>query len=218
MPGAMLSPQGEHVCSGCRVVQQVRPGRTLLVGGMTTARGGLGMDGQDQSDDVISSPQQAREALDFVSAETPCPYLPDRLQRSEAYVASELDPGQYEHLMARGFRRSGRIVYRPRCRGCDACVPLRVLVERFRPTASMKRVWRRNREQRVEVGTPQVSAEKFDLFVRYLDYQHDDSMPRTFETFTEFLYVSPLETLEFSYYLGKRLAGVEHSRSVSARV
>lgn len=166
------------------------------------------MDGQDQPDDVISSPRQRQEELNFVSGETPCPYLPDRLQRSEAYVAPELAPDLYEHLMARGFRRSGRIVYRPRCRGCDACVPLRVPVASFRSTASMKRVWARNREQRVEVAVPQASAEKFDLFTRYLDHQHDESMPRSFETFAEFLHDSPTDTLEFCYFLGKRLIGV----------
>ena len=165
------------------------------------------MDGQDQSDDAVSSPQQQLEALNFVSGESPCPYLHGHLQRSEAYAARELDAEQYEHLMARGFRRSGSIVYRPRCRACDACVPVRVLVERFRRTVSMKRVWKRNQEQRVEVGPPQMSEEKFDLFVRYLDHQHDDSMPRDFETFAGFLYDSPTETLEFCYYLGKRLVG-----------
>ncbi|HNQ22403.1 MAG TPA: arginyltransferase [Phycisphaerae bacterium] len=156
---------------------------------------------------------QAREELPFFTDESPCPYLPDRQDRVEAYLAVRLDGEAYERLLGHGFRRCGRIVYRPRCRACDACIPIRVDVARFRRTRSLRRVWRRNAETRVEVGQPQVSDEKFELYRRYLQAQHDDTMPRSYETFLDFLYdplmlQSALPMLEFCYYQGQRLIGV----------
>ena len=156
----------------------------------------------------ISSPQAEYDFLSDVSPEVPCPYLPGLLSRSEAYYADQLDGASHELLLARGFRRSGRIVYRPRCRRCHECRQLRVPVEKFVPTRSMRRVWRNNADLRVEVGEPAPTEEKFDLFQRYLESQHDDTMSRTWETFTEFLYDSPTETHEFRYRLGERLAGI----------
>ncbi len=60
----------------------------------------------------------------------------------------------------------------------------------------------------VTLGVPTPTEEKFDIFTRYLEHQHDDMMPRTYASFSEFLYDSPMETVEFCYYLGKRIVGV----------
>ncbi len=156
----------------------------------------------------ITSPQAEYDSLRYVSAETPCPYLPGLMFRAESYYADQLDGALYERLLARGFRRSGRVLYRPRCRGCQQCRQLRVLVESFTPTRSMRRVMRRNADVRVEVGDPNPSNEKFALFRRYLNAQHDGAMSRDYEAFVDFLYDSPIESYEFCYRLGKRLIGV----------
>ena len=155
----------------------------------------------------ITSPQADYDALRYVSPEAPCPYLPGRKSRSEAYLAEQLDGATYERLITRGFRRSGCIVYRPACRGCSECRQLRIPVAQFTPTRSMRRVWRRNLDLRVEVGGPVATAEKYILFERYLDAQHDETMARSYETFYDFLYDSPTTTREFSHYLGERLVG-----------
>ena len=43
-----------------------------------------------------------------------------------------------------GFRRSQSIAYRPACETCRACVSVRVIVDEFEPTRSMRRVQQRN--------------------------------------------------------------------------
>jgi arginyl-tRNA--protein-N-Asp/Glu arginylyltransferase len=165
------------------------------------------IDGQ-ASDTMISSAQADYDALRYVSPEKPCPYLPDKNARSEAYGVEQLDTAVYERLLTRGFRRSGRVVYRPRCRACRECRQMRVPVDSFQPTRSMRRVARRNADVIVEEGRPAPTQAKFALYCRYLDAQHDDSMARSYETFCEFLYDSPMQTTEFRYRLGEHLLGV----------
>lgn len=157
---------------------------------------------------VISSAQADYDALRYLSPETPCPYLPDKKARSEAYSVDQLEGAIYERLLTRGFRRSGRVVYRPRCRGCGECRQMRVPVESFQPTRSMRRVVRRNSDVTVDQGRPSPDHEKFAIYRRYLEAQHDDSMARSYEAFCEFLYDSPMETCEFQYRLDGRLIGV----------
>jgi arginine-tRNA-protein transferase len=130
------------------------------------------------------------------------------MARSEAYCVDQLDPTMYQKLLARGFRRSGRIVYRPRCRACRECRQLRIPVQQFAPTRSMRRVLRRNSDLDVRVGSPTVNDEKFKLYEQYLNHQHNGSMSRTLESFREFLYDSPTQTYEFAYTLGEQLIGV----------
>lgn len=166
------------------------------------------MSEQQQPDDLISSPQAAYDALRNVLPESPCPYLPGRMSRSEAYRADGLDGVLYEQLLARGFRRSGRVVYRPRCRSCRECRQIRIPVAEFQPSRSLRRVRRRNEDLRVEIAPPEPSAENYDLFRRYLDAQHDGAMAGDYDSFVGFLYDSPMETSEFRFFLGERLVGV----------
>ena len=160
------------------------------------------------NEEPIGSLRGNADSLRHVSAETPCPYLPGQWSRSEAYFVERLDGASYDRLLACGFRRSGRVVYRPRCRECQECRSLRIPVADFTLTRSMRRVRRLNADVRVETGGLEPTNEKFDLFCRYLDHQHDSTMARAYETFVEFLYDSPIESCEFRYRLGDRLVGV----------
>ncbi|MCP4594701.1 MAG: arginyltransferase [bacterium] len=143
-----------------------------------------------------------------VSPPSPCPYLPQREDQAEWFVPDELHPAAYEALMNRGFRRTGSVVYRPRCSGCDECRQARVLVGEFKRSRSMRRVWRRNHDVSAEVGKLEPTTEKRDLFRRYLESRHDGTMTGSPEEFDNFLYASPTHTQEVRYRLGRRLIGL----------
>jgi arginine-tRNA-protein transferase len=149
----------------------------------------------------------AEETAPHLTPEQPCPYLPERTSRNEAYLTPDLPPALYEAFMGLGFRRSGGVVYRPRCGGCTACRPLRVLVAGFTPTRSMRRVLRANRDVVLRRSDPTPTAEKYNLFRGYLDAQHDTTMSRSASVFLDFLYASPTDTTEFTYHVGDRLVG-----------
>ncbi len=156
----------------------------------------------------LDTPQRSGQTPRYVTPEMPCPYLPGLRSRSEAYYFSNIDGATYEKLIARGFRRSGRVVYRPQCRNCTECKQLRVPVASFVPTKSMRRIARRNVDITMTADAPVATEEKFDIFVRYLDAHHDDMMPRTYQSLAEFLYDSPVDTVEFTYRLGNRIVGI----------
>ena len=166
------------------------------------------MPARPADNETISSAQADYDTLQYVSAELPCPYKPGVDSRNEVYLADELDGAAYEHLLSLGFRRSGRVVYRPRCRTCHECRQLRIPVADFVPTRSMSRVTRRNSDVRVTLGEPEASKQKFELYRSYLDAQHDETMGRTYDSFYDFLYDSPTDTCELCYRLGGRLIGV----------
>jgi arginine-tRNA-protein transferase len=136
-----------------------------------------------------------------------CPYVPGQIAVNEFLCAETLDSGMYQSLMELGFRRSGDIVYRPRCPTCRQCVPIRVVVDAFRPTRSQRRARRRNADVRVTLGPPEYTGEKWKVYRAYLQYQHGDSAQCNREEFEAFLYRSPTTTVEMTYWLGDRLLG-----------
>jgi arginine-tRNA-protein transferase len=129
-----------------------------------------------------------------------CNYLPGRQSQTRAFWASRIAPDIYHDFMDAGFRRSGSILYQPICRGCRACLPLRVPISQFRPNKSQRRCWRRNQDLQVHYGRPVATDEKYALYTRYLTQWHTTSaMTDDRESFEQFLYDSPVESLEFEY-------------------
>lgn len=144
----------------------------------------------------------------FEGEEHPCSYLPGRIAR-EAYTFSQsIDSAAYQELMDRGFRRSASVFYTTHCDGCRACVPIRVPVDEFRPSASQRRALRKNRDVRVVTGEPQADLLRHALFSRYQDERHAGKMSQSFVEFVMFSRLSPIDTLEMSYWVGRRLVGV----------
>lgn len=132
--------------------------------------------------------------------EHPCPYLPGRVAADRAIWAESVPPAIYEQFLNAGFRRSGKLLYQPACRGCRSCLSLRVPVAAFRPDKSQRRCARRNAGVCITVGSPRSSREKFELYSKYVTEWHRRGEPEGRVAFESFLYDSPLEsTREFEY-------------------
>jgi arginine-tRNA-protein transferase len=106
------------------------------------------------------------------------------------------------------FRRSGCIIYRPACDTCDQCRALRVPVERFRPDRSQRRCWAANVDLTVGLTPPVPTCEKHELYCSYLEHRHNRKMDASWDAFHDFLYTSPVDTLEVIYRRRGRLVGV----------
>ena len=81
----------------------------------------------------------------FVTAPSPCPYLPGRTERKVFTELTGSNSSELNDALGRiGFRRSQNIAYVPYCEGCQACVSVRVVVNEFKSNRSMRRSWVRN--------------------------------------------------------------------------
>jgi leucyl-tRNA---protein transferase len=111
----------------------------------------------------------------FLTAPSPCPYLPGRRERKVfTHLAGAQAAPLNDILTQGGFRRSQAIAYRPACDRCAACVSIRVCVDPFRPTDSMRRVARANRKLIGAWRPATASSEQYSLFRRYVDSRHAD--------------------------------------------
>ncbi|EXJ16101.1 arginyltransferase [Imhoffiella purpurea] len=121
-----------------------------------------------------SPPRHGRYIALYTTADHPCSYLQERLARTLFVDPTiHVDNTTYQALIDQGFRRSGDHIYRPTCRGCNACVPVRIPVDRFTPDRSQRRNWRSNAPRIGLRDRPaHFEPDHLRLYRRYLEHRH----------------------------------------------
>ncbi len=153
---------------------------------------------------------QVREQIVHDEVE-PCPYLPGRMARMPLrWQFRAMDAAEFDRSLASGDRRVGRMLYKTQCPRCSACQPIRIPVESYAPSKSQKRVWKRNRDIRVETGTATFTPEKLALYNRHKLQRglSRNEQPMTRRGYEGWFVQSCARTLEMRYLVEDRLIGV----------
>jgi len=114
-----------------------------------------------------------RQLRFFLTAPSPCPYLPGRSERKVfAHLPMSGGPAAHDTLTQGGFRRSQTIAYRPACEGCAACVSARLPVSAYSLSRSERRVLARGAGWVRHIVEAEATREQFDLLRLYLASRH----------------------------------------------
>lgn len=140
----------------------------------------------------MNKPQQF-----YISEPDICPYIKGKIeQKFIVYPIGENIMEQFNALAEFGFRRSLNIAYKPMCSHCNACQAVRVIVDEFAETKSMKRIWNKNKDIIAKEINNNPTKEQFKLFQKYLRARHDEDgmIKMTFNDYKEMIQDSPVET------------------------
>ena len=115
------------------------------------------------------------QAQFYMTSPSPCAYLEGREERKVfTHLVGRRAPDLNDTLTLAGFRRSQTIAYRPACEGCSACISIRIPVDDFKPSRSMRRVMAANRDLIGQVQPNRATSEYYALFRDYLRTRHPE--------------------------------------------
>jgi arginine-tRNA-protein transferase len=121
----------------------------------------------------VTKPFPTKNLRFFLTAPSPCPYLPGKRERKVFTALDGFDAENLHDVLTHaGFRRSQNIAYRPSCDGCDACISARVPVEHFIFTRRWRKIMARNADLTRTLRPAEASEEQFLLLRRYLNSRH----------------------------------------------
>jgi len=96
-----------------------------------------------------------------------CPYIDGVPSIYENLLIAELEDEDLEALLKMGFRHFGEIFFRPLCGHCLRCISVRIPVQQFSPSKSVRRLFNRAKSLRVTLEAPIPSTAAFELYMQH---------------------------------------------------
>lgn len=147
----------------------------------------------------------------YLSAPHACSYLPGRLSSTLfADPQQPMDMDTYSELLHFGFRRSGRMVYAPRCEHCSQCVSVRLPVDDFAPRRAQRRVLKANHDIEIRERPARFDPDQYALYQRYTRARHrgGDMADATPAEYMGFLRADWCDTSFLEFRMGGALVAV----------
>ena len=119
-----------------------------------------------------------------------CSYIKDKEQTTHYKVIENCSAQNCQDLIERGFRRFGKMYFRPICGDCKECQSIKIDVENFTFSKSQKRIIKKASHIKSYVQTPTLSQAHLDLFTKYHLHMKDKKEWSYNETTAEHYYQS----------------------------
>jgi arginine-tRNA-protein transferase len=143
-----------------------------------------------------------------------CSYLDAKEQTTHYKIINACTAETTQELVERGYRRFGKMYFRPVCEDCNECQSIKIDVENYSFSKSEKRVIKKGKDVLTYTQTPILSQEHLNLFEKYHLFMHEKKDWNYSPTTAEHYYNSFVTGhedygYEVLYYYEDKLIGVD---------
>lgn len=147
---------------------------------------------------LLSEPQ--------ISEESPCPYIEGRKWCFNYFFALDVTAEDLDIILSRGWRKFGMYYFKPACKECRECIPIRVKTDELTPSKSQRRALKECRNIRVEFNDMEYRNEIFEIYKDHSYHRFNKESDE--EDFQSSFYTKSCPAIQSEYYIEDKLAGV----------
>lgn len=107
------------------------------------------------------------------SLEEKCSYLENKKQTTHYKLIQNCSKESSQELIERGFRRFGKMYFRPICAECNECQSIKIDAQNYIFSKSARRVLKKASAISTYIQKPALSHEHLELFEKYHLYMHE---------------------------------------------
>ena len=104
--------------------------------------------------------------------EDECSYLDAKKQTMHYKVIDKCSLRTNHELIERGYRRFGRMYFRPVCQHCDECKSIKIDVNNYTFSKSERRVLKKSKDITILIQKPSMTQVHLELFDKYHNHMH----------------------------------------------
>jgi len=119
-----------------------------------------------------------------------CSYIDGNEQTMHYQFIDNCSSRYTQELIERGYRRFGKMFFRPTCKDCSECQSIKIDVDNYQFSKSERRVLKKAKDIKSYAQTPTMSQEHIDLFEKYHLFMKDKKEWKYQETTAEHYYNS----------------------------
>ncbi len=143
-----------------------------------------------------------------------CSYLKENIQKTHYKVIDNCEDQECQDYIERGYRRFGKMYFRPICETCHECQSIKIDVENFTFSKSMRRIMNKGANIKVYIQHPSLTQSHLELFKKYHLHMKDKKKWEYQEVTSQSYYNSFVNGhndfgYEVLYYDSNKLIGVD---------
>ena len=137
-----------------------------------------------------------------------CSYI-DKMDAQSLVVTpyKSINQSIFQDLIEKGFRRSGQYIYKPNCKSCTACIPIRLPVQKFLFSKTQKRIYKKHGYFKVREAPLAFKQKHFDLYLKYQNKRHSfiNNDQNNLDDYNDFLIKSNVKSKFIEFWDGDLL-------------
>ncbi len=141
-----------------------------------------------------------------LEGEKACGYFETRPASFESFTTSHMEAEELEFFLSQGWRKFGPYFFKPKCRNCNACIPLRVLTHQFQTNKNQRRIIKKNLDTIVRFQPLEYREEIFEVFKEHSLTRFNQL--NSLEDFFFSFYDCPCPALQSEYFIDNKLVAV----------
>lgn len=102
-----------------------------------------------------------------------CSYIENFEQTTHYKIIDQCSAKTSQDLIERGYRRFGKMYFRPICPLCDKCQSIKIDVKNYTFSKSQRRVLNKAKHLKMFIQKPTLTQEHLELFKKYHIYMRD---------------------------------------------